>query len=84
MLTIFHNFGIILYKICITTTLCKRRYMQVKQGTRVKILKGESAGKIGVCVAKAPGSKTEWNVAFVGKGQVRVDEKDLELAPASE
>jgi hypothetical protein len=58
--------------------------MQIKQGTRVKILKGESAGKIGVCVAKAPGSKTEWNVAFVGKGQVRCDEKDMELAPATE
>jgi hypothetical protein len=58
--------------------------MQIKQGTRVKILKGESAGRIGVCVAKAPGSKTEWNVAFVGKGQVRCDEKNMELAPASE
>ena len=54
----------------------------VKQGTRVKILKGQYAGKIGVCVAQAPGSKTEWNVAFPGAGQVRVDQKDLELAPA--
>jgi hypothetical protein len=54
----------------------------IKQGTRVKIKKGESAGKIGVCVAKAPGSKTAWNVALVGKGQVKVDEKDMELAPA--
>jgi hypothetical protein len=54
----------------------------IKQGTRVKILKGESAGKVGVCVAKAPGSNTAWNVAFPGKGQVKVEEKDLELAPA--
>lgn len=55
----------------------------IKQGTRVKIKNGESAGKIGVCVAKAPGSNTAWNVAFVGKGQARVEEKDLELAPAN-
>ena len=54
----------------------------IKQGTRVKILKGESAGKVGVCVAKAPGAATVWNVALPGKGQVRVDEKDMELAPA--
>jgi hypothetical protein len=58
--------------------------MQVKQGTRVKILKGDSAGKIGVCVAKVPGAAATWNVALVGKGQVRVDEKDMEAAPASE
>jgi len=54
----------------------------IKQGTRIKILKGESAGKVGVCVAKAPGAATMWNVALPGKGQVRVDEKDMELAPA--
>jgi hypothetical protein len=54
----------------------------IKQGTRVKIKKGESAGKFGVCVAKAPGTTTVWNVALPGKGQVRVDEKDMELAPA--
>jgi len=54
----------------------------IKQGTRVKILKGESVGKVGVCVAKAPGAATVWNVALPGKGQVRVDEKDMELAPA--
>jgi hypothetical protein len=56
--------------------------MAIKQGTRVKIKTGESAGRIGVCVAKAPGAATVWNVALPGKGQVRVDEKDLELAPA--
>lgn len=56
----------------------------VKQGSRVKILTGQYAGKIGVCVAQAPGSKTEWNVAFPGAGQVRIDQKDLELAPAKE
>ena len=49
----------------------------IKQGTRVKIKKGDSAGKVGVCVAKAPGSNTAWNVALPGKGQVRVEEKDL-------
>ena len=54
----------------------------IKQGSRVKIKSGESAGKIGVCVAKAPGTTTEWNVALPGKGQIRVDEKDMELAPA--
>ena len=57
--------------------------MVIKQGTRIKIKKGEYAGKIGVCVAKAPGAKTVWNVAFPGAGQVRVDEKDMELAPAA-
>ena len=52
----------------------------IKQGSRVKILNGEDAGKIGVCVAKAPGSGDVaiWNVAFPGKGQVRAEEKDLE------
>jgi ribosomal protein L24 len=52
----------------------------IKQGTRVKIINGEDAGKIGVVVAKAPGAgkAAEWNVAITGKGQVRVDEKDLE------
>jgi hypothetical protein len=58
--------------------------MAIKQGTRVKIKTGDSAGKIGVCVAKAPGASTVWNVALPGKGQVRVDEKDMELAPAKE
>jgi hypothetical protein len=58
--------------------------MAIKQGTRVKIKSGDSAGKIGVCVAKAPGSETAWNVALPGKGQVKVEEKDMELAPASE
>lgn len=56
--------------------------MIVKQGTRVKIKSGESAGKFGVCVAKAPGTTTVWNVALPGKGQIRVDEKDMEAAPA--
>ena len=52
----------------------------IKQGTRVKIINGEDAGKIGVVVAKAPGSGDAaiWNVAFPGKGQVRAEEKDLE------
>jgi hypothetical protein len=50
----------------------------IKQGTRVKIVNGEDAGKTGVCVAKAPGSETAWNVAMPGKGQVRAEEKDLE------
>ena len=58
--------------------------MVIKQGTRVKIKSGESAGKFGVCVAKAPGAATVWNVALPGKGQVRVDEKDMELVPAKE
>jgi hypothetical protein len=56
----------------------------IKQGSRVKIKTGEWAGKIGVCVAKAPGSNTAWNVAFPGAGQVKAEEKDLELAPAKE
>jgi hypothetical protein len=56
--------------------------MIVKQGSRVKIKSGEFAGKIGVCVAKVPGQAAVWNVAFPGKGQVRVDEKDMEAAPA--
>ena len=50
----------------------------VKQGSRIKIKSGESAGKIGVCVAKAPGAANVWNVALPGKGQVRVEEKDME------
>lgn len=52
----------------------------IKQGSRVKIINGEDAGKIGVCVAKAPGAGDAaiWNVAITGKGQVRADEKDLE------
>jgi hypothetical protein len=58
--------------------------MVIKQGTRVKIKTGESTGKIGVCVAKAPGTASVWNVALPGKGQVRVDEKDMEPSPASE
>jgi hypothetical protein len=56
--------------------------MIVKQGSRIKILSGEYAGKIGVCVAKAPGTTNVWNVAFPGKGQVRVEEKNMEPAPA--
>jgi hypothetical protein len=58
--------------------------MEVKQGSRIKIKAGQWAGKIGVCVMRAPGSKTMWNVAFPGAGQVRVDEKDMEPAPAKE
>jgi hypothetical protein len=58
--------------------------MEVKQGSRIKIKSGQWAGKIGVCVMRAPGSKTMWNVAFPGAGQVRVDEKDMEPAPAKE
>ena len=50
----------------------------IKQGSRVKIVNGEDAGKDGVCVAKAPGAENAWNVAMPGKGQVRVEEKDLE------
>jgi hypothetical protein len=50
----------------------------IKQGSRVKIINGENAGKIGVCVAKAPGTENTWNVAMPGKGQVRAEEKDLE------
>ena len=57
--------------------------MEVKQGSRIKIKSGQWAGKIGVCVARAPGQKTVWNVAFPGAGQVRVDEKDMEPAPAT-
>ena len=54
----------------------------IKQGSRVKILTGEEAGKTGVIVAKAPGSGDAaiWNIALPGKGQVRVEEKDLEEA----
>ncbi len=52
----------------------------IKQGARVKIISGENAGKTGVAVAKAPGSENAWNVAMPGKGQVKVDEKDLEPA----
>ena len=58
--------------------------MIVKQGSRIKIKNGQWAGKIGVCVAKAPGSNTAWNVSFPGAGQVRVEEKDMEAAPAKE
>ena len=58
--------------------------MIAKQGSRIKILNGQWAGKIGVCVAKAPGTTSVWNVAFPGAGQVRVDEKDMEPAPAKE
>jgi hypothetical protein len=54
--------------------------MIVKQGSRIKIKSGQWAGKIGVCVAKAPGSNTAWNVSFPGAGQVRVEEKDMEDA----
>ena len=50
----------------------------IKQGSRIEIKSGESAGKIGVCVAKVPGTESSWNVALPGKGQVRVDEKDME------
>jgi len=50
----------------------------IKQGSRVKIINGEDAGKIGVCVAKAPGAGDAWNIAITGKGQVRASEKDLE------
>lgn len=57
---------------------------EIKQGSRIKIKSGQWAGKIGVCVAKAPGSKSEWNVAFPGAGQVRVDESNMEPAPAKE
>lgn len=56
--------------------------MEVKQGTRIKIKSGQWAGKIGVCVAKTPGQAATWNVAFPGAGQVRVEEKDMEPAPA--
>jgi hypothetical protein len=59
-------------------TLTKGEIM-ITQGKRVKIINGEDAGKVGVAVAKAPGSETAWNVAMPGKGQVTVDEKDLEL-----
>ena len=53
----------------------------IKQGARVKIINGEDAGKIGVVVAKAPGAGDApiWTVAVEGKGQVRAEEKDLEV-----
>jgi len=55
----------------------------IRQGLRVKILKGEHAGKYGVVVAKAPGAGNAliWNVAVEGKGQTREGEKNL--APAT-
>jgi hypothetical protein len=54
--------------------------IMIKQGIRVKIINGEDAGKIGVAVAKVPGSADApiWNIAMPGKGQVRANEKDLE------
>ncbi len=54
--------------------------MIVKQGSRIKIKNGQWAGKVGVCVAKVPGTAGTWNVAFPGAGQVRVEEKDMEDA----
>jgi hypothetical protein len=30
---------------------------------------------------KGNGAGTVWNIAFPGKGQVRVDEKDMEFPP---
>lgn len=52
-----------------------------KQGLRVKILKGEDAGKTGVIVAKAPDADSEpvWTVAVTGKGQTKANENDLEI-----
>lgn len=52
-----------------------------KQGLRVKITKGDDAGKIGVIVAKAPyaGSEPIWTVAVTDKGQTTANENDLEI-----
>jgi hypothetical protein len=52
----------------------------IKQGIRVKILKGEYAGLIGTVIAKAPGAGTApvWMVTVPGKAQARMEEKDLE------
>lgn len=54
----------------------------IKQGQRVKILKGEFAGREGVAIAKAPGAgkAAVWMVSVPGKAQTRVDEKDLAAA----
>ena len=54
----------------------------IKQGQRVTIIRGEHTGKTGVAIAKAPGAGKApiWMVSVGGKGQTRVDEKDLEPA----
>jgi hypothetical protein len=53
----------------------------IKQGLKVKILKGENAGRQGVALAKAPGAgkAAMWMVVIEGKGQFRLEEKDLEV-----
>jgi hypothetical protein len=71
------------HNVCVSKKIIfyQRRFI-IKQGLRVKIINGEDAGKIGVVVAKAPGSGDApvWMVAVLGKGQVRAEEKDLEPA----
>jgi hypothetical protein len=55
--------------------------MNVRQGSKVKIKKGDNAGRPGVALAKAPGADKAsiWMVMVEGKGQIRYDEKDLEV-----
>jgi hypothetical protein len=52
----------------------------IKQGQKVKIKNGENAGRQGVAVAKAPGAGKApiWMVVVENKGQVRIEEKDIE------
>jgi hypothetical protein len=52
----------------------------IKQGLKVKIKNGEHAGRQGVALAKAPGAGKApiWMVVVEGKGQFRIEEKDLE------
>jgi hypothetical protein len=54
----------------------------IKQGIRVKILKGDFAGLTGTVIAKAPGAGSApiWMVSVPGKAQARVEEKDLQPA----
>jgi hypothetical protein len=52
----------------------------IKQGLKVKIKNGELAGRQGIALAKAPGAGKApvWMVMVDGKGQIRLNEKDLE------
>ena len=52
----------------------------IKQGQKVKIKSGEYAGRQGVAVAKAPGAGKAaiWMVVLENKGQVRVEDSNLE------
>jgi hypothetical protein len=53
----------------------------IKQGLKVKIKSGEHAGRQGVALAKAPGAGKApiWMVVVEGKGQFRIEEKNLEV-----